>query len=307
MAIFSTWFRQRPHVGVLGKGDRFALDTLLSEHRAIACFPIAWVEKYGVISPSRHSLYEFVGVTDGVNLLSAALIIGKGLVVLVGDDAAATLGAFCRDRLGALRTIVGTEAAVQAFQTAAEIAERRIELRQPQYCLEADGQSLAFETWDALTVATEHNAAFPHVVRLRAATREDTFPFLEATLRMYEEETGLTLGRGEIEAFQLSVKQKIREGRAWLIYDDSGQLIFKAGIGLPTSQQAHLEGVYVAPSYRRQGIGRLAMRRLCAELLCTYESISLTANQDNEAALSLYRGMGFRVASDFMTAYVRTS
>lgn len=306
MAIFSTWFQQRPHVGVLKKGDRLALETLLNEHQAVACFPIAWVELYGVCSPSRHSLYEFVGVTNGPAMVSAALIVGQGLVVLVGDQSAAALGEFCRHRIGALRTIVGTAAAVQAFQDGARVAERRIELRQPQVCLEADSQCLSLDTWDVPQKTAGWADAYQHVANLRAASRADTFPFLQATLSMYEEETGLSLSRGEIEAFQFSVKQKIRDGRAWLIYDDDGQLVFKAGIGLPTSRQAHLEGVYVAPDYRRRGIGRLAMQRLCAELFCKYHAISLIANQDNVAALSLYRGMGFRIASDFMTTYVRT-
>jgi predicted GNAT family acetyltransferase len=139
---------------------------------------------------------------------------------------------------------------------------------------------------------------------LRLADRGDQSPFLRATLDMFQEETSLALSAREIEAFRLSVKQKIREQRAWVIFDDADRLVFKAGIGLPTPTQAHLEGVYVAPELRGRGMGRMAMNLVCRSISSQFSLISLTVNRGNDAALALYEGMGFEPRCRYLTTYV---
>ena len=71
---------------------------------------------------------------------------------------------------------------------------------------------------------------------------------------------------------------------------------------LPVGEIGRIEGVYVAPEFRRRGIGRMMMGRaleICARSL--FKHVFLSVDPVNEAALALYRPMGFARIGELVT------
>jgi len=71
---------------------------------------------------------------------------------------------------------------------------------------------------------------------------------------------------------------------------------------LPMGEIGRIEGVYVAPDFRRRGIGRMMMGRaleICARSL--FKHVFLSVDPGNEAALALYRQMGFEKLGELVT------
>ena len=64
-----------------------------------------------------------------------------------------------------------------------------------------------------------------------------------------------------------------------------------------------LSGIGVLPTHRKRGIGKRLMREYLAEgRAAGMRQFRLNVHADNHAAVSLYRGFGFRVADEIMAA-----
>lgn len=74
-----------------------------------------------------------------------------------------------------------------------------------------------------------------------------------------------------------------------------GDVIGYAGLSkVPSSEQADIQTIAVANRYRGQGIARAMLKRLLAKAATLgAESVWLEVKEDNEAAKSLYRSLGF--------------
>ena len=71
---------------------------------------------------------------------------------------------------------------------------------------------------------------------------------------------------------------------------------------LAVGEIGRIEGVYVAPDFRRRGIGRMIMGRaleICARSL--FKHVFLSVDPGNQAALALYRQMGFEKLGALVT------
>jgi len=82
-------------------------------------------------------------------------------------------------------------------------------------------------------------------------------------------------------------------------FDEAGELIGAVGLQLEQRQklrhQGKVIGMYVAPEYARQGVGRALIEGLItqARALGLLESLMLTVTSTNEHAVRLYHSMGF--------------
>lgn len=104
------------------------------------------------------------------------------------------------------------------------------------------------------------------------------------------------------EGFLQRVVRRIDQGRIFVVVKD-GKLIFKADVIAETPDTAYLEGVYVAPEYRGQGIGSSCLAQLACELLGRVPNVCLLSNVDFETAHASYRRAGFRDTGQCTTLF----
>lgn len=70
---------------------------------------------------------------------------------------------------------------------------------------------------------------------------------------------------------------------------------FKREDGPKDNHKGFVWGLYVRPSARGQGVARALMAAVIASARDTVEHLTLAVVEGNEAALKLYRGLGFEV------------
>jgi ribosomal protein S18 acetylase RimI-like enzyme len=139
---------------------------------------------------------------------------------------------------------------------------------------------------------------------LRLATREDLLLVVPAQARMVEDESGLDPRLSDPEGFQHRCERRIERGRTWVL-TEGGRLVFKAEIQAEAGGVVYLEGVYVAPEKRGQGVGLRCLSHLTGELLRRADSVCLLANELNEPAHAFYHKAGFRFDCHYDTIFLR--
>lgn len=92
---------------------------------------------------------------------------------------------------------------------------------------------------------------------------------------------------------RLRMLRLVEAGAAALALDD-GRIAAKAELEAVTPRADELGGVYTLPGFRRRGLAAAACSLLCERSLARGKVVRLEARRDNHAALSLYRGLGFR-------------
>src|SRR5260370_39888015 len=111
---------------------------------------------------------------------------------------------------------------------------------------------------------------------------------------MLAEEVGVwpVIGDGGA-SYRARLEQLIRTGRAFARIDD-GQVIFKAEIGAVTPQVCQVQGVWVRPESRGQGLAAPGMAAVgAAAARAIAPLVSLYVNDFNAPARAAYRRVGF--------------
>lgn len=139
---------------------------------------------------------------------------------------------------------------------------------------------------------------------VRPATAADMDILLPACVAMFTEEVGyspLTGGGG----YERRIRSLVDDGRSLVRIDETDrgrEVVFKAEIGTVGLGVAQVQGVWVHPRHRGQGIsvpGIAAVVRYTRANLAP--SVSLYVNQYNTAALAAYRRVGFRQVGTYAT------
>lgn len=123
----------------------------------------------------------------------------------------------------------------------------------------------------------------------------------EAFLSSYEDEVLFA-----DEVWQERVKAAFERERALALYAEVGassktSLVGMAGGGWPDKRKARhvaeIYAVYVSPDHRGKGIGAALVQRLLDELkaLAQIDKVKLSVTAANEAAVALYRRLGFEI------------
>jgi hypothetical protein len=138
---------------------------------------------------------------------------------------------------------------------------------------------------------------------LRPATREDLPLILPVQARMVEDESGIDPRLSDPEGFRRRCERRIDGGRTWVL-TEGGRLVFKAEVLAAAEGVVYLEGVYVTPEERGQGVGLRCLSRLTAELLRREDSVCLLVNERNEPAHAFYRRAGFHFDCHYDTIFL---
>ena len=131
----------------------------------------------------------------------------------------------------------------------------------------------------------------PDVRRVRPDELDVVLP---ACVAMFTEEVGISPTVGDGGALYRSrVAELVAAGRAFARIED-GEVLFKAEIGSATAAVCQIQGVWVHPSRRGEGLGAAGTAAVVAEALRDVAPVvSLYVNDYNLAARAAYRRVGF--------------
>lgn len=137
---------------------------------------------------------------------------------------------------------------------------------------------------------------------VRRTDRHDMSLLYPACVAMYTEEVGVspeTGGTGDM--YRARVTQLMTRGWSFARFE-GGKLIFKAEVACATADVAQIQGVWVPPERRGEGLALSGMaavvRAVQADIAPT---VSLYVNEWNQPARRAYRRVGFRETSRFST------
>ncbi|WP_153532296.1 GNAT family N-acetyltransferase [Actinomadura macrotermitis] len=141
--------------------------------------------------------------------------------------------------------------------------------------------------------------ADPGVRRVEMADFEVVYP---ACVAMFTEEVGVSPNGGDGGVlYRARVAELIRLGRAFARIED-GRVMFKAEIGAVTPQACQVQGVWVPPDLRGQGLAAAGMAAVVRESLRSIAPrVSLYVNDYNTRARAVYRRVGFAETGTFMS------
>lgn len=217
---------------------------------------------------------------------------GANLVPVVPPGAEESVEAFARLARHATRrssSIVGERSAVLALW---ELLERHWPAARE---VRADQPSMVIDT-DPLA------AADPHVRRSRP---EDYDLVLPACIAMFTEEVGYSPASGPMGPYETRVRHLVEQGRSWARFEGDGpgrRVLFKAEVGAVACGVAQVQGVWVRPDRRGEGLAVAGMAAVVQDVRRTLApTVSLYANDFNAPALAVYRRVGFRQVGTWAT------
>ena len=132
-------------------------------------------------------------------------------------------------------------------------------------------------------------------MEVRPATLEDCEPIARGMAVVVEEGRWLAT---EPPARIDDLEQKARTSVEWdghfvFVLEDGGELVGSLGMHPSHADGVLTMGMWVLPEWRGRGGGRLLMKAALAARPADAHKIELEVFPDNEAALALYRSLGF--------------
>ncbi len=137
---------------------------------------------------------------------------------------------------------------------------------------------------------------------VRRTTRGEAETLYPACVAMYTEEVGVSPEvDGGRDLYRARVNQLVGRGWSFSRIED-GRVLFKAEVACATPSACQIQGVYVAPEMRGQGLAAAGMATVVATCLQEIApSVSLYVNAHNAAARAAYRRAGFEQTGTFAT------
>ncbi|GAB2753330.1 GNAT family N-acetyltransferase [Nocardioides salsibiostraticola] len=219
--------------------------------------------------------------------LVAACHVGANLVPIqatIADAEAFAERALARNRTAT--TIVGPHDVVKAFYEGVAPAwgpPRETRWRQPHLVM--DGPPL---------VAPDRS--------VRRTDRNDMSVLYPACVAMYTEEVGISPEtKDNADLYRARVTQLVTRGWSFARFDGD-DLVFKAEVACTTNDVAQIQGVWVAPERRGEGLAVTGMAAVVALVQRTIApTVSLYVNEWNTPARKAYHRVGFRETARFST------
>ena len=271
-----TLIQARPRL--LGAADLAALRALVDADLIAHCVLDSRLRLLPDLDPRRFGGLLW-GVDGDAGRLRAAVFDGGNLLPL-GDDLAALeliAGQLLRTSRGC-SSIVGPVEAVAVLWSVLRRKwgpARAIRQRQPLLC--------------ASRVPPDEPDS-----EVRPVDLADLDRFLPAAVAMFTEELEVSpLGHDSGRGYRNRVAELITAGRAFARFDERGRVVFKAEIGALSPATAQVQGVWVRPELRGQGIGTAGMAAVMRHALRQAPTVSLYVNDYNVAGMAMYGRLGF--------------
>lgn len=106
-------------------------------------------------------------------------------------------------------------------------------------------------------------------------------------------ESGVSPMLKDREEFLKRCLKRIEQNRTFVVFEN-GKLVFKSDIVAETTETIYLEGIYVAPEYRGQGVGSSCLSNLCLQLMERVTNICLLTNVEFKSAHKSFQRAGFK-------------
>jgi uncharacterized protein len=229
---------------------------------------------------------EMWGYVEDGELVAACHAAANLVPVNAGPDAVAAFAARGIRQRRRCSTIVGPADAVAGLWShLAEHWSRPRELRWNQPHLEISGAPLV--TPD------------PEVRRTTQADLETLYP---ACVAMYTEEVGISPeAGGGGDMYRARVAQLVSKGWSFARIEH-GRVVFKAEIAAVSPYACQVQGVYVDPERRGEGLATAGMAAVVAHALRDIAPVvSLYVNDHNVPARHAYAAVGFEQTATFAT------
>ncbi len=216
--------------------------------------------------------------------LDAICFVGANLVPVTFDDAACAAFAERARRAGRRSSsMVGTSACVDPLWNA---------LR-PTWGPPRDVRHQPL-------MATTTPSPVPGDPEVRQLQPRDLETVLPACIAMYTEEVGVSPVASDGGAlYRARVAELITQGRCYARIED-GRVLFKADVGAASRWACQIQGVWVDPELRGQGLGTAGMAAVVDAALSSHAPVvSLYVNDYNVAARRAYAAVGFTDVGQF--------
>ncbi|MCD0486436.1 GNAT family N-acetyltransferase [Streptacidiphilus sp. ASG 303] len=231
---------------------------------------------------------EMWGWYDDAGRLDALCYAGANLVpICAGSDAVRAFAERARRQGRRCSSIVGPAEATAELWSLLEPGwgpARDVRARQP------------------LMTITEPSPTVAPDPRVRRVRRDEIELLMPACVAMFTEEVGVspTAGDGGL-LYRARVAELVTGGRAFARFEE-GRVVFKAEIGAVTDRACQIQGVWVAPDRRGQGLSETGMAAVVEYALREVAPVaSLYVNDFNLPARAAYRRVGFREVGAFMS------
>ncbi len=136
---------------------------------------------------------------------------------------------------------------------------------------------------------------------VRQVRPDELDAYLVAAIDMFIGEVGVDprLGDGG-RGYRRRVANLIAAGRAWARFEH-GEVVFKAEVGSQSPAVGQIQGVWVHPERRGQGLGAAGTAMLAAVIVGSGRIASLYVNDFNLVARATYERVGFAQVGTFAT------
>ncbi|MCW2663938.1 MAG: hypothetical protein JWP83_5090 [Mycobacterium sp.] len=136
---------------------------------------------------------------------------------------------------------------------------------------------------------------------VRQVRPDELDAYLVAAVDMFIGEVGVDprLGDGG-RGYRRRVASLIAAGRAWARFEH-GQVVFKAEVGSQSPGVSQIQGVWVHPEWRGQGLGTGGTATVAAVIVGSGRIASLYVNSFNTVARAAYDRVGFAEVGTFAT------
>ena len=137
---------------------------------------------------------------------------------------------------------------------------------------------------------------------VRRTERADLPLLYPACVAMYTEEVGVSPEAGGTgDLYRARVTQLMSRGWSFARFE-GGRLVFKAEVACATADAAQIQGVWVPPDRRGEGLAVAGMAAVVAMVRADIApQVSLYVNEWNQPARRAYRRVGFRETTRFST------
>jgi len=137
--------------------------------------------------------------------------------------------------------------------------------------------------------------------RVRPARFDEVDLVVPAAAAMFTEEIGYPPYHGSVHLYRQGVASLIRRGHTFVRVED-GEIVFKADVGSVALGVAQVQGVWVAPRWRGQGLAVPAMAAVVEQVRAEIAPVvTLYVNDFNTPARATYARVGFTEIGSFAT------